>query len=423
MAHIVVLESWLEGHGRVLPGLLRAENHSWTFVTRRPEHYVVAGVTHPILAQAARVEVVETNSVDATLPVVRRIVAEEPASGVFTVCDYYIPQVHQLGKLLGLPSTYSPGAVVTRDKARTRRLLDAAGLPNPRYLLTADLAAATELARDVGFPLVCKPVDLASSALVRRVDDEAELAEAFATIAATTVNFRGQARGPAVLVEECLDGPELSVEAVTEGGRTTVLGVTDKVLAGAPYFIEVGHQFPADLTETDRRQTVDFVVGCLAAVGFSEGVSHTEVRLTADGPRLLEINPRPGGNYIVDLVRMVTGVDLLRLQLAQCLGVAYRPGQSGLVASAGSAMVIPDRAGTVVGFDGVSSAASAPGVVDVEMFVEPPAVVDEPVDNACYLGMVLATDPAGLGAGMRARHAAQLIRPVLQPQTAAVPGG
>ena len=77
------------------------------------------------------------------------------------------------------------------------------------------MAAAAVAAREVGYPLVFKPVDLCAGMFVRRVDDEAQLAEAHRALDAFPVNARGQRRAPVVLLEELLDGPEVSVETVS----------------------------------------------------------------------------------------------------------------------------------------------------------------------------------------------------------------
>ncbi len=420
MAHFVIYESWLEGHGRVLPGLLQELGHSWTFVTRKPDHYLLPTGPHPIVTQAEAVERVETNSVADSLPVVERLV-NGGADAVFTVCDYYINQVAELCLRLDLPSAFCPAVTVARDKALVRRRLDEAGLPNARHLLTADVDTALEFAARVGYPLVCKPSDLASSAFVRRVDNDEDLRATCAAIAAFRRNFRGQHREPVVLLEEWLTGEEFSVEAITYGGQTTILGVTDKVVARAPYFIEVGHQFPAQLDEADDAAIRAYATQCLAAIGFDEGVSHTEVKLTPSGPRLIEINPRPGGNYIVDLVRHVTGVDQLEQQLAAALGEQYTPRPvATLATSAASALLIPGDAGVVTSITGVDEARATPGLQCLELFAEPPFEVDEPVDNGCYLGMLLVTDSWGMAAGARAQSAAGKITFVTKQEAAVV---
>ena len=79
-------------------------------------------------------------------------------------------------------------------------------------------------------------------------------------------------------MEEYLEWPEFSVESVSAGGTTTVLGVTDKSVTGDPFFIEDGHMFPTDLSDAEERRVTDYVLDVLRAVGFDHGVAHTEVK-------------------------------------------------------------------------------------------------------------------------------------------------
>ncbi len=97
-----------------------------------------------------------------------------------------------------------------------------------------------------------------------------------------------------MLLEELLDGPEVSVETVSHAGVVQVVGVTDKSIGGAPAFIETGHMFPAALPAAEAEDAVRTALAALKALGLTEGVvAHTEIKLTSAGPRVVEVNPRP----------------------------------------------------------------------------------------------------------------------------------
>ena len=263
----------------------------------------------------------------------------------------------------------------------------------------------------LGYPLVLKPSDLASSAFVRIVRDGDALREAFQALEAFPMNFRGQRREPVFLLEEYLEGPELSVESVSAGGTTTVLGVTDKSVTGDPFFIEDGHMFPADLSDAEERRVTDCVLDVLRAVGFDHGVAHTEVKLTPDGPRIVEINPRLPGNYIVELVERVTGIDMLRTFVELALGKVPSPEMRGRgTGSAAVLFLVPDGAGTVRSLSGADEAARSPGVV--RCFFEDCVgrEIAPAIDNACYLGHVVTRDEEGPGARALARRALDGVR-------------
>ena len=99
----------------------------------------------------------------------------------------------------------------------------------------------------LGYPLVLKPVDLASSAFVRLIRNEEDLQDAFKDLEAFPRNFRDQERDCTYLLEEYMVGNEVSVEAVSFAGETKIIGITQKSLMGDPYFVENGHMFQADL--------------------------------------------------------------------------------------------------------------------------------------------------------------------------------
>lgn len=407
MAHLLMIESWVGGTGRLFPSAITRLGHTYTFVTRNRAHYSDSSEgRHPVIAQASDVISAETNDVPALIELLRTRQAGLTFDGVVTICDYYAGTVAEVAQALGLPQAFSANVVMERRKDLVRHALAAAGLPNPRYAVTEGWPATRAAAAQIGYPLVLKPTDLASSAHVRLVADEAALRQGFDALAAFPRNFRDQPRSPLLLLEEYLDGEEVSVEACTYAGATTIIGITDKSITGHPYFIEDGHMFPARLDPATAQAVHGLVRGALAAVGHDHGISHTEVKLTAAGPRIVEINPRPGGNYIAELVQQVTGIDLLLAQIDLALGRApdLTPRATG-VASAAIRFVIPPRAGRLAALHGTETLAQDPHLARWSLDPVSGTSVAAPCDNACYRGHVIALDRSGGGARRRAEAA------------------
>ncbi|MCL8014283.1 ATP-grasp domain-containing protein [Streptomyces sp. AS02] len=403
MAHLLVVESWVGSMSRLLPRAIREGGHEFTFLTRDLHHYLRSapeGVAHPLLG-ARNVITTDTNDLDALLPEAQRLHSVLGFDGVITSCDYYLPTVARIAGHLGLPG---PGPEAVENACRkdaTRRVLADAGLPGPRFAVHEEWADLARAAKEIGYPLVAKPVDLCAGMYVRRVDDEAQLAEMFRLLAEFPVNARGQRRSPAVLLEELLDGPEVSVETVSHGGAVHLVGVTDKSIGGAPAFIETGHMFPAALPLADIDAVEQTALGALKALGLTDGVvAHTEIKLTSAGPRLVEVNPRPAGNRITELVRHVTGIDLAAAFVDVALGREPDLGRTDTgLRSAAIGFLVPDRAGTLEALDG-GQLADEPGVLEVQL-AEPGKTVKAAGSNNEYLGHVMAGDPDGLGARER----------------------
>jgi len=415
MAHLLMIESWVGASGVLLPPLLKEMGHSYTFVTRRPAHYgsSFSGEAHPVFRYADEVLEVETNDVPSLIERLRSYRFD----GVITVCDYYIETAVEVARALGLPCPFPREVKKARQKHLMRQALDLAGVDNPHYRLVYGWDEAEKAADAIGYPLVLKPVDLASSAFVRLIRSGDELKEAYRALEAFPLNFRDQPREPAYLLEEYMDGEEISVESVSRDGDAMILGITDKSVTGAPYFIENGHMFPAKLDAATEEAVKRYVRSALQAVGFDRGIAHTEVKLTSRGPRVVEINPRTAGNYIVELIERVTGVDLLRCFVELSLGLApsISPADTG-IASAAVMFLVPSQGGTVVRIEGLGTLDADERIVRHTIADCAGKAVAAPIDNACYLGHAIAEDKAGPNARRYAEVALERLAIRFEPE-------
>ncbi|MCE7079456.1 ATP-grasp domain-containing protein [Streptomyces sp. ST2-7A] len=413
MGHLLVIESWVGSMSTLLPRAIGEAGDRFTFLTRDLHHYLRAArppEPHPLLA-ARNILTAETNDLAVLPEQVERLHAVLGFDGVISSCDYYLPAVARVAAHLGLPGPAPEAVEAACRKDLTRRILMDAGVPGPRHAVCRDRAELVDAARELGFPLVLKPTDLCAGMYVRRVDDETQLLAAHREIADFPVNARGQRRSPALLLEELLAGPEVSVETVSRNGVHHVVGVTDKSVAGAPAFIETGHMFPAASPPDALREAGATAVAALSALGVDDVVAHTEIKLTPDGPRVVEVNPRPAGNRITELVRHVTGVDLPGAAVDIALGREpdLVPRETG-VGSAAIGFLLPDRAGELAGFDGEREAAGIPGVRELDL-VAPGRHTRPARSNNDYLGHVMVTSPEPGDARPRAEKALVALRP------------
>lgn len=409
MASILMVESWLQSTGVALPRLIREHGHRYVLVTRDPATYAD---NHPVVRYADHVAVAETNDHATLLAAVRTLATERPIDGVLTTCDYYLETAALCAQSLQLPG---PPPDVVRLATRKHLVRDAtrrAGLPTPRYATAPTWESARRAAAAIGFPLVAKPVDLNSGTSVLRVDDDASLKDAFWAISAEHSNTRGQPLARLVLLEELLDGPEFSVETVTQNGTTSVLGITEKVVT--PGFIELGHQFPARLNTIEAQALEDLVRRALDAIGLTHGMSHTEVKLTPDGPRLVEINPRQPGGYIFDLIQVVTGTNPLQVVIDLALGRQPAIGtpaaplpRPGLVTSAAVRFLLPSVSAAAEAPTAHARLNEDPSVYRWELQTRPGTAY--PRDNNDRIGHVLAVDHDGDSALDRANAAARVL--------------
>lgn len=229
-------------------------------------------------------------------------------AGVFTWTEWYLVSVARLARQLGLPTTAPEVMQACRNKATARSLFARHGVPSAASVSVRTRQEAQAAAERIGYPVVLKPAAHAASIGVIRVASTEQLPAAY--------EFAAQAAGlgtesTSVLVEEYLDGPEVSVECVTYQGETTVVAITRKTVSTPPFFEELAHS--VDAADPLLDVVAPAARAAIGALGITNGVSHVEMRLVDGRPRLVEVNGRIAGDMIGHLVRLATGIDLPRV--------------------------------------------------------------------------------------------------------------
>ncbi len=317
------------------------------------------------------------------------VAATRPVVGVLTYDELSVMATARIAERLGARGLTVTGAESCRDKARTRAALTEAALPQPRYAVVNTFEAAAEAAERIGYPVVVKPRGMGASVGVVRAERAADLAAAF------EVTERVRHSGPpafeqGVLVEELIEGPEISVDGAVSDGHYVPFCLARKQLGPPPCFEEVGHVVDAAdplLTDPDLLAVLS---GAHKALALPDGVTHTEVRLTSRGPVIIEVNARLGGDLIPYLGMLATGIDPGRV--AAQVAIGERPDvEQTTRACAGIRFLYPPQDCRVVSVS-VPEPGAVAGLVEARAIAEPGAVVRLP-PNA-HLGRyayVLAT--------------------------------
>ncbi|WP_420036067.1 ATP-grasp domain-containing protein [Streptomyces sp. cg28] len=252
-------------------------------------------------------EVADLNSTHALSQAGQDLAARHDLAGVLTWTEWYLAPTARLARHLGLPTTSPEAMDAARNKASARALFAWHGVPSAASR-TADSPREAALASaTIGYPVVLKPAARAGSIGVIRVDRAEDLPAAFEFAFA---GARDGSESTQVLVEEYLDGPEVSVECVTHCGTTTAVAVTRKTLGDEPFFEEIAHSI--DAADPLLPVVAPVASAAVKALGITDGVQHVEMRLVNGRPRLIEVNARIGGDMIGHLVHLATGIDLAR---------------------------------------------------------------------------------------------------------------
>ncbi|MFH8258785.1 acetyl-CoA carboxylase biotin carboxylase subunit family protein [Streptomyces roseolus] len=271
--------------------------------------------------------VVDCTDPEAIAAAVTELTQAGGSTGVFTWDELVLEATARAAEALGLPHTSVAAVTRCRDKYATRSLMREAGLPSPRYRLTSSADEAAAAAAEFGYPVVVKPRSLAGSIGVVKAEDESAVRAAFDL--ATGAAYATLPAGEGILVEEFLDGPEISVDSVVFEGNVRCVHVARKRVGFPPYFEEVGHLVTADAAGALPPEVAELIESAHRTLEVDFGVTHAEVRLTADGPRLIELNARLGGDLIPLISRMATGIDLVKAAAEIALGRSPELGTEG----------------------------------------------------------------------------------------------
>lgn len=246
-----------------------------------------------------------------------RICRELQVDGVTTIAsDVAVLTVNYVAEKMGLvgnPDRYSP---TVTNKYLMRQCFREAGVPSPGFCLTDGSAVVPSFR----YPLIVKPTDRSGSLGVEKVERPEELKSAVSR--ACKASFQKKA-----IVEEFVQGREISVESISFEGRHHILQLTDKVTTEAPFFVELEHHQPSTLPAETQERVKVIVLKALDALHIRYGASHAELKITPDGDiRVIEIGARMGGDFIgSDLVRLSTGYDFLKGVIEVALGQFTEP--------------------------------------------------------------------------------------------------
>lgn len=255
--------------------------------------------------------------------------------GIGTIDEFAGGFAARIAEGIGLPFHPIAAADLARDKHRAREACAAAGLPGPAF---ARIESADDLGRAgerVGFPAVLKPVSGVGSVQAFRVGNQSELAQRYESILGEVRGARSSGRDglssdrdwfdlmwsgvPALTLESWIEGPKYDVDLLLDSGEVFYAHATDDL---EPCGLrDVRRVAPSGLDHATEAELVAHAAACVRALGFRRGAFNVEVKRTASGPRVIEVNGRLGGYSTTDIHRAVWGVDLVEQWLRSSLNL------------------------------------------------------------------------------------------------------
>lgn len=349
---------------------------------------------------------------DALEAAARRLRESGGLDGVFTAGTDFSANVAWVAARLGLPGIPYEVALDASHKGRMRARFEAAGVPSPRFVTVGSDEDPTLAAERVGFPLVVKPVDNMGARGCRLVTAAREYGPAIAEA------LRSSRSGRAI-VEEYVEGPEFSLDAIVHGDRVELCGVADRHIAFAPFFVELGHTMPSAYPPDAIAEVVRVFELGVRALGLGPGAAKGDIKLGKRGAVVGEIAARLSGGYMSGWTYpYASGVDptLAALRVAVGLPPGDLAPRRDWVSAERAFISIP---GTVSRLLGEREARLDPYVKDVFLRLAPGSRAVFPSNNVEKGGNVISQAPDRASAVAAAERAARSLLPILEPENAA----
>lgn len=308
--------------------------------------------------------------------------------GIMTLAtDMPMRSVAAVAKEMNLIGIDADTALKATNKAEMRVALQASGVPIPKFFIVSSEEEYMDVVKEFTVPFIVKPADSSGSRGVFEVDDitnQKLVNEAYKYCAPFS-------RVGDVVVEEYMSGPEVSVETLSVDGVCHVIQITDKLTTGAPHYVEMGHSQPTKLSKDIAEKIADVARAANKAIGITNGPSHTEIIVTSEGPKIVELGARLGGdNITTHLVPLSTGVNMVECCIKIALG--EKPDIDPKWNKGAAIRYFEQTAGIVKNIEGIEEAKKLSGIQQISIVHAIGEEVTEVTSSGARIGFVIAQD-------------------------------
>ncbi len=197
-------------------------------------------------------------------------------------------------------------AIKATDKYEMIKCFKEYGVSHPKYEIVCSLEELKQKIFSFEMPIILKPTDSSGSRGVVKLDNFNDLENKYNYTASSSKNG-------ILLIEEYMEGPEVSVECFVIDNFVHILQITDKITTGAPHFVELGHTQPSSLSRDKIEKIEELSIKAIQSLGIDTGPVHIEIIYTKSGPKMVELGARMGGDCITShLVPLSTGIDMIK---------------------------------------------------------------------------------------------------------------
>lgn len=333
--------------------------------------------------------------------VYRQALIYEPDVVITSTSDGPVRTAAYVNERLGKrPDLSYENSLCATIKSRMRDRLRECGVPIPEYYAATDFAGFSEAVDRLNGHCIVKPADNAGSRGVvllggserqAGILEDEEHGEARERKRRVYEYSLENSRNGTVMVEEYMKGPEVSVEMMVVEGEPHILAITDKYITPPPYFVELAHCEPSGLDEETQNRIREVASQAVRAIGIENAPAHVEVKVTPEGPKIVELAARLGGDFITSkLVPLSTGIDMVGASVL--LATGEKPDLTQMRKQGAAIHFIhakEDQQGVIEKITVPETLREADGVEEIVLYQKPGATVQGTRSSNDRLGHVI----------------------------------
>jgi biotin carboxylase len=344
---------------------------------------------------------------EASVQTIVEFARSHPFAAILSVDDSASELAALASSALGLSHNSPRAAEAARDKLLMRTLMSQGGAPCPIFRPFPLNSDPEEVASQVSYPCVVKPLRLSGSRGVIRADTPREFVAAFHRLKLLLLAEGYAENETSMLVEDFIPGVEVALEGILTHGNLKVLTLFDKPdpLDG-PFFEETIYTTPSRLPQDVQRDIAACVSTAARSLELREGPVHAELRVNEQGPWMLEIAGRSIGGLCSTILEFGSGMCLEELILRHAIGQEIDTVERE--ERAVGVMMIPiPGAGMLKAVHGVAEAEKVPLITGIEITAKLNHTLVPLPEGASYLGFIFARgkSPAEVETAIRQAHA------------------
>ncbi|MBE6050073.1 MAG: ATP-grasp domain-containing protein [Clostridium sp.] len=347
-----------------------------------PKKYGYEGISEDLI-------VADIKDVDSVYNAIKNSKYYGKLDALVPATDYASHITAKVAEMLGLRGVSYEAALKARNKDLAREAYKEHGVPSAKFKKVKGLEDAIKAVKEIGYPVVIKPTNCASSQNVFFVDSDEVLKKAADRMNSFKETYMGFKVREEYLVEEYIEGQEFSVEIFQKEEELLFATVTEKITSPLPFFVEYQHILPTSVYVEEKDEIIKVAVSAARALGIKSGPSHVEVKMSKTGPRIIEVNGRPGGDNISsDLLPNALGIDVFKATVQYYLDtdINITPVKQE---AASVIYLVAEKNGIVSRIDGLDILDNNENIIRYDISVKPGDVVKIPESSDDRLGYII----------------------------------